>query len=268
MYRLTDIDWRSLTPEQIDATLATIIGRYEQHVTQLGHRPKRESYVVERIATIDNLRAASVRAAKGKGKKRYVRLHMRNQETELRQLQLLILTQSLPPVEYKTDTIRSDANKKRDIIKKHFYPWHILDHAIMQVVGPRIEHSLIYDSVACIKGKGLHFGVQRIKRAFRDYPEMQWYWKCDVKKFYQSIAHELIRERFKRIIKDPNFFYLLDHAVLFYESPDYIIQQVEQERQRIRYINRRLPKSVHRELLHSGHRPRDEDHVQSVPSLL
>lgn len=258
MYNLTDIDWRSMTPQQIDATLATVIGRYEQHITQLGHRPKRESYVVERIATIDNLRAASDRAAKGKSRKRYVRLHMRNQEAELRQLQLLILTQSLPPVEFKTDTILSDANKKRDIIKKHFYPWHILDHAIMQVIGPKMVHYLIYDSVACIKGKGLHFGVGRIKRAFRDYPEMQWYWKCDMKKFYQSLSHELIRHRIKRIVKDKNFGYLLEHAILYYESPEYIINQIAKERQTIRHINRRLPKSVHRELLYSGHRPPNE----------
>lgn len=268
MYRMTDIDWRAMTAEQIDAVLATIIGRYEQHICQLGHRPKRESYVVERIAAIENLRVASVHSSKGKLNKRYVKLHIKNREKELRQIQLLILTQSLPTVEYRTDKIRSDAKKERDIIKKNYQPWHILDHAIMQIVGPMIVRTMIYDSIACIKGKGLHFGVERIKRAFRDHPEMQWYWKCDSKKFYQSIPHTLIRQRFERIIKDPNFNNLLDHAILFYQSPEQIIRQIENERERIRYIYRRLPKSVYRELFDSGHRPRDEDDVQSLHSLL
>jgi hypothetical protein len=248
MKEKTDIDWSKITAREIDVKLAAIIDSYEQHVAALGHRPKRESYIVERIADIANLRRASEEAAHKKSRKRYVRRHLAHQEQDLRLLQMQILTQTLPEVEYRSDKVMTDAGKWRDIIKKNFYPWHILEHAVMQVVGGRITRSLVYDSVACIKGKGLHFGVKRVHRFMRTMPELKWYWKCDMKKFYQSIPHNLVRSSFKRIVKDRKFDYILDRVVLYYHTPIEIRNEIDNERQRIRHIHRRLPKSAYRQL--------------------
>ena len=61
----------------------------------------------------------------------------------------------------------------------------------MRVIEEDVYRNLIYDTSACIKGKGLHFGVRRMKRFLHRYPEYKWFVKTDFKKFYQSILHEL-----------------------------------------------------------------------------
>ena len=44
---------------------------------------------------------------------------------------------------------------------KDVYKRQILHHAIMRVIEEDVYRNLIYDTSACIKGKGLHFGVRR-----------------------------------------------------------------------------------------------------------
>ena len=217
---------------------------YERHIAEKngGKRPKREGFIMERIASIDNLREADKEAQRGKAKRliyvkgqpkripnKHIRRHNLNAEAELRKLQLMILTLHFPDPGFLSDFIKTDAGKVREIIKQHFFPWRILQHAIMRVVSPYIFKSLIMDTCACIKGKGLHFGVQRVKKKLRRHPELKWFWKTDFKKYYQSLPHELVRQGFESLFKDKLFLQLIDMVVLCYDSGDGIQEQLEQE---------------------------------------
>lgn len=193
-----DIQWESMTYEEIDSLLIERIRIYEEAIAMRGgKRPKREGFIMERIANIDNLRLADRKAQEGKAKRliivngkevripnKYIQAHNENAEAELRELQKMILTLKFPPPNYRSEYLRTDAGKVRELIKQNYYPWRILQHAIMLVVSPRIFASLIMDTFACIKGKGLHFGVKRVQRTLRRHPELKWFWKTDFKKYY------------------------------------------------------------------------------------
>lgn len=240
--------WELLTPEEIDKILQARIDAYESAIAKRGgKRPKREGFVLERIASIQNLRLADIHAQDGKVQKnRYIRRHNTHAEKDLRNLQLMILTQCYPPANYKTDEIITDYGKLRIIVKRNYYPWRILEHAIMEIVMPIILKQLITDSVACIKGKGLHYGVKRMKKMLRLNPDLKWFWKCDYKKYYQSIPHDVIEDSLRRRIKDENFFTMIRMALFSYDSGTEITTILNDEEKKKRNANWVIHESANR----------------------
>lgn len=261
-----DIDWRNLSSDEIDRIIARRIdadnGRVEANG---GKKPKRAGYILERVARIDNLREADREAQDGKVKKnRFIRRHNLHPEEDLRALQLMILTLDFPAPDYSVMRVKSDAGKVRDIVKQKYFPWRILHHAIMRVIGKYIYKSLIYDTSACIKGKGLHFGVRRMKRFLRRYPEYKWFVKTDFKKFYQSIPHELVAGALRRKFKDERFINLIEIVVLSYDSGTELIEILENEVERKkRCSNWSVYKPTYRKFRGEPRGSRDEGEVSS-----
>ena len=221
---------------------------------------KRKGHILEQIADMKNLEAADKDAQAGKMKKnRAIRRHNQNAKAELEALQRMILTLDFPPPNYKELQVRNDAGKDRIIDKQNYFPWRILHHAIIRVVGLDIYRSLIYDSFACVPGKGLHHGVKRLEMMLRRYPEYGWYWKTDYKKYYQSIPHDVIMDAFRRKYKDERFLKLIEIAVLNYQTKPEILEEIEDKlRKKARRTNRRLYKSTDRELRVQPDRSPDE----------
>lgn len=192
--------------------------------------PKRKGFLIEQIADMDNLREADRNAQAGKVKKnRYIREHNEHAKDDLEALREMILTLKFPEPDYSIMSLVSDAGKRRDIAKQRYFPWRILHHAIMRVIGDDIFNNLITDTSACIKGKGLHFGVKRMKMFMRRYPEYKWFVKTDFKKFYQSIPHEVLLNGLRQKFKDERFIKLIDIAILSYDSGEEFIEILENE---------------------------------------
>lgn len=115
---------------------------------------KRRGFLIEQIADMDNLREADRDAQDGKVKKnRFIRRHNEHAKDDLEALREMILTLNFPDPNFSIMTVVSDAGKRRDIAKQSYFPWRILHHAIMRVIGEELYKSLILDTSACIKGK-------------------------------------------------------------------------------------------------------------------
>lgn len=221
---------------------------------------RRKGHILEQIADMDNLKAADKEAQAGKMKtNRNIRRHNQHAQADLDALQRMILTLEFPPPDYKELNVHNDAGKDRIIDKQKYFPWRILHHAIMRVIGKDIYLGLIYDSFACVPGKGLHHGVKRMKMMLRRYPEYRWYWKSDYKKYYQSIPHDTIMAAFRRKYKDERFLKLIEIAVLNYQTKQDILDEIyEEERKKERRTDRRLYKSADRQLRVQPDRPPHE----------
>lgn len=226
-----EIDWMSLPDEEIDRVLQLRVDAYERSIAERGgKRPKREGYVLERLALMSNLRKADDDAQAGKLKEnRGIRRHNQRREKDLRLLQKMILTLTFPPAHYEIMYRKTDAGKVREIAKQRYFPWRILHHDIMIVLGVKLYSSLIMDTFACIKGKGLHFGVKRIKRFMRFHPEYCWIWKTDFKKYYQSMPHQVVGSGLESKVKDEAFMMLVEITLFSYESSEEIDNLLEEE---------------------------------------
>ena len=214
---------------------------------------KRKGYILEQIAEIDNLREADRLAQHGKDN-RAIRRHNMKVEENLFKLQNMILDLDFPEPKYKTLTFKSDGGKIRNIVIQTYFPWRILHHAIMLVIEPDFEKSYIYDTSACIKGRGTHFGVQRIKSFLRRHKNKKWFVQTDLKKFYESIPHEVIVNALRRKYKDERFIKLFKVAILTFVSSPEIIKELKDEKKK-RNTNRLLHESADWEFYSNNFRP-------------
>lgn len=69
---------------------------------------------------------------------------------------------------------------------------------------PKIEERLIYDNAACRKNKGTDFSIQRLYQFLRhEYQKEKnnhiYYLKCDIKKYFPSINHQILIKRLSKL---------------------------------------------------------------------
>lgn len=233
------------TLQAVSKLLGLEHGRYGDFMIM----PVRKGYIIEQIADLDNLRAADKEAQAGKTKKnRYIRRHNLHAEEHLQELRRMILDLDFPDPEYSEMEVRNDCGKVRKINRQRYFPWRILHHAIIRVVGDELFRSLIADTFACVPGRGLHYGVKRLRMFLRRYPQYRWYFKADYKKFYPSIPHDAAMAQFRRKYKDKRFLRLLEVAIFNYDSGQELNEILhEEQRKKERIAHRRVPKPADRQ---------------------
>ena len=87
-------------------------------------------------------------------------------------------------------------------------------HAIMRVVDQFCYKSIIPTSAASIKGRGMHYLHKIVADDLRLHPdETTYFYKCDIKKFYETIDQDIMYECVCRYIKDNTLIPILENFV-------------------------------------------------------
>lgn len=126
------------------------------------------------------------------------------------------LHRELTEKRYKTspyDVFIKYEGKRREIYKLPFRD-RVVHWAIMQVLEPIWTPQFTADTHACIKGRGMHSLLRKLREDLRDDAEGTAYClKLDVRKFYPSIDHDKMKAVVRRKIKDPEVLWLLDGII-------------------------------------------------------
>lgn len=164
------------------------------------------------IYNMDNIRLAHRNAQKGK--QHYSEVCMVNQNPDK------FLTSIHQTLKYKTFAnspyecfIKEEKGKKREIFKLPYYPDRIIHHAIMQILEPIWMDVYIRDTYASMKGRGIHDGARRLSEFLKDTRNTQYCLKLDVRKFYPSIDHDILKGIVRRKIKCRDTLWLLDRII-------------------------------------------------------
>ena len=169
---------------------------------------KRYGNLYAQICDINNLRLAAQNAASGKRRRSEVTAFFARLEENLEQLH-----RELTEKRYKTspyDVFVKFEGKRREIYKLPFRD-RVVHWAIMQVLEPIWTPQFTADTHACIKGRGMHSLLRKLREDLRNDPEGTAYClKLDIRKFYPSIDHEKMKAVVRRKIKDPEVLWLLD----------------------------------------------------------
>lgn len=160
---------------------------------------KRYGNLYEKIISRENLAQADINARRGKGNSYGVRRHDRNKESNMATLHKQLANDAFVNSQYSMFVIYEP--KERIIHRLPYYPDRIVHHAIMCVLEPIWCKLFIRDTFACIKGRGIHGAMARIKRALADVEGTQYVLKIDVRKFYPSIDHDILKAIIRRKIK-------------------------------------------------------------------
>jgi hypothetical protein len=89
----------------------------------------------------------------------------------------------------------------------------VVHHCIVQVLLPIWVKLLIRDTFSTIPGRGIHDGVRRMKAALKDVNGTQYCLKFDIKKYYPSVDHDVLKQLLRRKIKDFDLLELLDEII-------------------------------------------------------
>lgn len=172
---------------------------------------KREGHLYARICDERNLREAAWNAARGKRNRDEVHRYFARLEENIAELREELTAHRYRTSEYE---IFEKMEGKRRIIYKLPFRDRVLHWAVMQVVEPLWTAQFTADTHACIKGRGMHTLLKKLRQDLRDDPEGTRYClKVDIRKFYPSIDHTILKEVVRRKIKDPELLWLLDGII-------------------------------------------------------
>jgi retron-type reverse transcriptase len=168
---------------------------------------KRYGNLWETITSWDNLVLAARKARRGKRDRISVQNFEFYLETELLVLQRQLWEQSYRPGQFRTHWVYEP---KKRMISVAPYRDRVVHHALMNVLEPILDRHFHPDSYACRKEKGTHKAVDRLQKLMQKYP---YALQCDVEKFFPSINHAILKQTFRRLIKDKKVLWLMDLIV-------------------------------------------------------
>lgn len=160
---------------------------------------------------MDNLVLADKNASKGKLKQYGVLQHLKQQQSNI-----LLLHESLLNKNYTTSpytTFKVYEPKERDVYRLPYYPDRIVHHAIMNVLEPIFLSTFTSNTYSCIKGKGIHAAANDVRNALLDVHNTTYCLKLDIKKFYPSVNHQILKQLLKKKFKDKDLLNLLDNII-------------------------------------------------------
>ena len=173
---------------------------------------KRIGNLYSKVISVENLQLADSNARKGKLKSYGVRRHDKNREQNILDLHISLKNKTFRNSRY--DTFKIYEPKERTIFRLPYYPDRIVHHAIMNVLEPIWMSVFTKDTYSCIKNRGIHAAARSLKESLkRDARGTKYCLKMDIRKFYPSINHDILKSIIRRKIKDKDLLWLLDEII-------------------------------------------------------
>ncbi len=179
------------------------------------HRPEvRCDDLFLRIVSIENLLFAWERFRKGKRRRVDVMIFERHLEDNLFKLQHELAAGCYQHSPYEQFTIH---DPKQRTIHKACVKDRVVHQAIVNIIEPIFEKRFIYDSYSCRVGKGTHAAVRRLRtfllRASHNNTKTIYAVKCDVRKFFASVDHQILLGLLRKHIICTKTMLLLDDII-------------------------------------------------------
>lgn len=172
---------------------------------------KRINKLYAQICSIENLQRADSIARKGKLKQPGVISHDRNREANIQALHCMLIEKTYKTSQYTTFTIHEP--KERLIFRLPYFPDRITHHAVMNILEPTFVACFTKDTYSCIKKRGIHAAAGALKYALRDIESTRYCLKLDIRKFYPSVDHDVLKQLLRRKFKDQDLLWLLDGII-------------------------------------------------------
>ncbi len=172
---------------------------------------KRYNNLFDKIVSLDNLYEADKRARRQKSHRPEVMLFDKNKDKLLLDLQRKLINGEYETSEYYVFKIYEP--KEKEIFKLPYYPDRIVHHAIMNIMEPIWVSAFVKGTYSCIRKRGIHKALKDVKFALKDEVNTQYCLKLDIRKFYPSIDHDILKTIIRKKIKDKRLLSLLDEII-------------------------------------------------------
>lgn len=162
----------------------------------------------EKLISDENIKLAIRNSSKGKRKRNDVKKIYENQDKYVQIIRKYI-------EDFKNDnhnpvTIYDGISRKKRTIVVPSYREQIVHHAVVQVLLPMFWKGMYEHSYGSIPERGTHKGKKTIEKWIKhDKRNVKYCLKMDIRKYFDSINHGILKRKFARVIKDKRFLNLL-----------------------------------------------------------
>lgn len=164
----------------------------------------------ERIISVENLFSAFYEFRQGKRHKEEVPEFEYDLEKNIFQLRRELRKFTYQPLAPKVFKV---SEPKSRFIQAACVRDRIVHRAIVRIINPIFEPGFIYDSYACRINKGTLNAVRRLEKFWRkeskNYTQKIYFFKGDIRKYFDSIDHNVLLEIIKRRISCPRTIWLI-----------------------------------------------------------
>jgi retron-type reverse transcriptase len=165
---------------------------------------KRHNHLWPQVIAFENLLNAARQAQKGKRYRDNVLAFNYHLEQSLQQLQTELTQQTYYPGPYRTFQVMEP---KPRMISAAPYRDRVIHHALCNVIVPIFERTFIDDSYANRVGYGTHRALRRFTQFARSH---RYVLQCDIKKYFPSIDHAILKTAIRRKLKCRDTLWLID----------------------------------------------------------
>ena len=177
------------------------------------------------IYSMGNITIAWRKASKGKNKRQDVMEFNKNVVKNLVDLHYELKNKTYQPRPLTSFPLRDPKTRK---ISKADFRDRVVHNILINIIGPILENSFIYDSCAGRIGKGTLFAIKRFeyfmkkvsnncknnKNRFNDNNYVDGFClKADIKHYFQNIDHEILINIIKKKINDEDVMWLIERIV-------------------------------------------------------
>lgn len=167
--------------------------------------------LLEQVTKLENLQLAEARARRGKTRRTEIIKFDERKDQLLAELKQMLETGKFRTSSYSKFTIFEP--KERIIYKLPYYPDRIVHHALINVIGEMWTDSLIADTYACIKGKGIHAAANKVKEFLKDEAGTKYCLKIDIRKYFPSVDKQIAKTIISKSLPDNSLLPILDNIV-------------------------------------------------------
>lgn len=168
---------------------------------------KRHRNLWPQVTDFGNLIAAARQAQRGKRFQDNVLAFNFNLENELLKLYDELTNKVYHPGSYTAFYI---VEPKKRMISAAPYRDRVVHHALCNVIAPIFERTFIVDSYANRIGFGSHRALRRFTAFARS---SRYILQCDIRKYFPSIDHEILKRIIRSKIKCPDTLWLIETII-------------------------------------------------------
>lgn len=176
---------------------------------------KRIGNIYCKITSKENIARAFTNAAKGKHDRKVVKDIFDNFNYYVDEVQEMLVNKTYIPSPYIILKIHDGTRKKERIIfKPKFYPDQVVHWALMQQIEPIIMRGMYDLCCASVRDRGIKRASNYLKKNLvNDRKNTKYCLKLDIKKFYPSLDKEILKQKFRKKVKDNDVLHLLDMII-------------------------------------------------------
>ena len=177
------------------------------------------THTYNNIISVENLLCAWREFERGKSKKVDVMEYKRHLMTNILNLHTELREKRYVHGSYKHFVICDP--KRRDIHKASVRD-RLVHHAVYRILYPYFDKTFISDSCSCRDNKGTHRAIRQFevytRKVSKNYTKQCYILKCDIRKFFASIDHNILTKILEERIKDQEILGLFKNIIHSFET--------------------------------------------------